>query len=151
MPEALWPLPVLIIGLLALVVLLWSLLVRERGKASRASQARVRTAQRGEREAKVLLEAHGYRVLEEQARGSWTVELDGALHEVDLYADLIVERDGWRYLAEVKTGDLAPDPLRPATRRQLLEYLLAFEPDGLLLVDMASETIHEVAFPGLEE
>ncbi len=151
MPEALWPLPVLILGLLALVVALWAMLIRERGKASRASQARVRKAQRGEHDARGLLEAHGYRVIEEQARGSWTVEVDGQAHEVDLYADLIVERDGWRYIAEVKTGAVAPDPRRPATRRQLLEYLLAFEPDGLLLVDMAAETIHHVGFPGLEE
>ena len=98
-----------------------------------------------------LLEAHGYRILEEQARGRWAVEVDGEDHEVDLYADMIVERGGARFVAEIKTGDRAPDPLRPATRRQLLEYLLAFEPDGLLLVDMDAETIHTVAFPGLEE
>jgi len=149
-PE-LWPLAVLVLGLLALVVALWAMLVRERGKASRASQRRVHRAQRGERDAVALLEAAGYHVLEEQLRGRWSVEVDGREHGVDVIADLLVERDGWRFIAEVKTGELATDPLRPATRRQLLEYLLAFEPDGLLLVDMDDETIQEIAFPGLEE
>jgi hypothetical protein len=77
--------------------------------------------------------------------------VDGEEHGVEVIADMLVERDGWRFIAEVKTGELAPDPLRPATRRQLLEYLLAFEPDGLLLVDMVQQTVHEIAFPGLEE
>ncbi len=151
MPEGLWPLPVLILGLLALVLLLWGMLLQERRRGSRASKRRVRRAQRGEAEAEALLEAHGYRIIDRQHRGRWTVEVDGDDHEVEVIADLIVERDGWRYVAEVKTGELAPDPLRPATRRQLLEYHLAFEPDGLLLVDMAEGSIHEVGFPGLEE
>ncbi len=151
MSQGPWLMPVLVLGMPALVVLLWALLLRERGKASRASQRRVRRAQQGERQAIALLEDAGYRIIEEQLRGSWTVEVEGREHEVDVIADLLVERDGWRFIAEVKTGDLATDPLRPATRRQLLEYLLAFEPDGLLLVDMDAETIVEIAFPRLEE
>ena len=151
MAPELWPLAVLVLGLVALVVALWAMLARERGKASRASQRRVRRAQRGERDAVALLEAAGYRVLDEQLRGRWSVEVDGREHGVEVIADLLVERDGWHFIAEVKTGDLATDPLHPATRRQLLEYLLAFEPDGLLLVDMDDKTIQEIAFPGLEE
>jgi hypothetical protein len=149
--QDLWPLPALILGLLAAVVLLWSMLLRERGRASRASKRRVHRAQQGEREAIDLLEAAGYRVIETQHRGRWWVEVDGEEQEVEVIADLLVERDGWRFIAEVKTGGLATDPTRPATRRQLLEYLLAFEPEGLLLVDMDAGVIHEVGFPGLEE
>ena len=37
----------------------------------------------------------------------------------------------------------------PATRRQLLEYLLAHEADGALLVDMDAEVVVHVEFPGL--
>jgi Holliday junction resolvase-like predicted endonuclease len=141
----------LAVVLLVLVLLLALLLLRERGRASRASRRRVRRAQDGEERARALLEEQGFRILAEQHRGRWCVEVDEGLHEVEVIADLIVERDGWRYVAEVKTGDLAPDPLRPATRRQLLEYLMAFEPDGLLLVDMDRGCIHEVGFPALEE
>ena len=35
---------------------------------------------------------------------------------------LLVERRGRRFVAEVKTGERAPDPLARPTRRQLLEY-----------------------------
>jgi hypothetical protein len=62
-------------------------------------------------------------------------------------ADLLVQRDGALFVAEVKTGSRAPDPSFPATRRQLLEYLMVFEPDGLLLVDMEREAVMEVEFP----
>ncbi len=151
MLEQLWPLPILVLGLLALVAVLYGALLRERGRASRASRARVRRAQRGERDARVLLEDRGFVVLEEQARGSWTVRVDGEEHRVDLYADMLVRRDGLTYLAEVKTGALAPDPTRPSTRRQLLEYLLAFQPHGLLLVDVEAGQILDVGFPGVEE
>ena len=60
--------------------------------------------------------------------------------------DLLVVRHGKRFAVDVKTGDIAPDPRHPATRRQLLEYLLAFEVDGVLLVDMRARRIHEIAF-----
>ena len=64
-------------------------------------------------------------------------------------ADLLVERDGRLYVADVKSGALATDPTLPATRRQLLEYLLAYEVDGALLVDMEARQIREVVFPAL--
>ena len=62
-------------------------------------------------------------------------------------ADRVVEQDGRIYVADVKTGDRARDPTTPATRRQLLEYWLSHEADGVLLVDMETETVHVVAFP----
>ncbi len=65
----------------------------------------------------------------------WTMWIDGEPVEVGVRADLWVGLGERRYVAEVKTGGRAPDPTHPATRRQLLEYRVAFEPDGLLLVD----------------
>lgn len=126
--------------LAALVLLaLWVFALSRRGSAR--SRARVRRAQRGEAAAERLLEELGYTIVERQARGRWTLWLDGEAEEVEVRADLIVERDGLRFVAEVKTGDLATDPLYPPTRRQLLEYWVAFEPDGLLLVDVEAERV----------
>ncbi len=82
-----------------------------------------------------MLERAGYRVLERQTRGSWTVYADGEPVEVGLRADLLVARGGRRYVAEVKTGKLAPRLDHAATRRQLLEYRMVFGVDGVLLVD----------------
>jgi hypothetical protein len=59
----------------------------------------------------------------------------------------MVLRGGRRFVAEIKTGDQAPDPSFPATRRQLLEYQLVFEVEGLLLVDMAAGRVRTVSFP----
>ena len=37
-----------------------------------------------------------------------------------------------------------------ATRRQLLEYALAYDVDGVLLVDMTAGRLHQVEFPTLD-
>ncbi|HET9625604.1 MAG TPA: hypothetical protein VFP84_29760, partial [Kofleriaceae bacterium] len=63
---------------------------------------------------------------------------------------LLEERsDGERLVAEVKTGEVAPRLATAATRRQLLEYLVAFGVDGVLLVCPELGTIQRVAFVGL--
>ena len=109
----------------------------------------MKTARRAETEAERLLEAAGYEIVERQLTHRWDLEIDRQPREVTSRADLLLERDGRFYVADVKTGGKAPDPGQPATRRQLLEYLLAFEADGALVVDMEARALHEVAFPGL--
>ena len=119
----------------------------ERTRLSRGSTARQRVARRGESEAESLLGDEGFDVLDRQITAVWQVWVDDEEVEVRSRADLLVERDGLRFVAEVKTGGVAPDPCHPATRRQLLEYLLAFPVDGVLLVDMAERRVREVRFP----
>jgi hypothetical protein len=79
------------------------------------------------------------------------VVVDGRHRPVELRADYLVRRGSERYVAEVKTGRVAPCLSTAATRRQLLEYRLAYAADGVLLVDMEHKCIHEVEFPMLEE
>lgn len=100
----------------------------------------------GEARAEKLLRRAGYRVDARQATQRWAVHVDGEPHEVTLRADFVVTRRGRRYVAEVKTGDDAPEIAAPATRRQLLEYRCAFGVDGVLLVDAESNRIHTVDF-----
>jgi hypothetical protein len=52
-----------------------------------------------------------------------------------------------RYIAEVKTGRAAVRLDTAATRRQLLEYRVAFDVDGVLLVDAEAGEIRLVEFP----
>lgn len=139
-----WLLVVVLLVLLAAALLAWAW---ERGRMGRGNRARQRVALRGETDAERLLGAAGFQILERQAAARWTLWVDGEPVEVGCRADLLVERDGDLFVAEVKTGELAPDPARPATRRQLLEYHLAFEVDGLLLVDMSARRIREVRLP----
>jgi hypothetical protein len=135
-------------GLVFLLLLVVGWLLFRPGLRSRD---RNRRAQRGEHDAERLLEKHGFSVIERQARRRWTVRVDGEDEGAEVRADLLVQKDGLLFVAEVKTGDLAVDPLFPATRRQLLEYFFVFEPDGLLLVDPEASSVVEVEFPDLQE
>jgi hypothetical protein len=49
-------------------------------------------------------------------------------------------------VAEVKSGKLAPRIETAATRRQLLEYRVAFDVDGVLLVDEEAGRVSEIVF-----
>jgi hypothetical protein len=111
---------------------------------------RLSNAQRGESRARGLLEARGYAVIGSQSCQSYTLFVDGTEVEVALRADYLVTRDGRRYVAEVKTGAYAPNIRTPATRRQLLEYRVAFDIDGVLLVDAEQQRVHVVRFPFTE-
>jgi hypothetical protein len=130
------------IALAALIgVLFWFWLKRDRlrRRFNKASQA--------EEDALHLARKAGYRVLSTQVAGVATIIVDGERLESALRADMLLSRWGRRYIGEVKSGKRAPDPKERATRRQLLEYSLAFEADGLLLFDMEKKRIRRIEFP----
>lgn len=137
------PLALLLALALALALLAWWL---ARTRTRRHNRARLVRARRGEAQAERLLVEAGFTIIERQPLYEWILWIDGAPTAVGSRPDLIVERDGRRFVADVKTGVQAPDPARPAARRQLLEYLHVLEPDGLLLVDVDVGRIREVAF-----
>jgi hypothetical protein len=116
----------------------------------RRGVARSARARWGETSAQILLESRGYAILGAQAVGTYTLSIDSESIEVPLRTDYLVERHGLRYVAEVKTGRLAPLIRTPATRRQLLEYRFAFDVDGVLLVDAEQQRVHVVRFPWSE-
>lgn len=130
--------------LLAAVVLLAVAWWRAKNRIRWGNRRRQVRAARGETDAERLLEAHGYEILDRQVHVPWTLWVDGEPRDVRSRADLLVSRDGLEFVAEVKTGARAPDPTRPATRRQLMEYHWVFEVAGVLLVDPAAGCIHEV-------
>ncbi|MCW5807947.1 MAG: hypothetical protein KIT31_36685, partial [Deltaproteobacteria bacterium] len=94
-----------------------------------------------------LLRRAGYDVVARQATTRWYPRVDGEPHETEVRADFLVEARGELLVAEVKTGEDAPSLGNAATRRQLLEYLVAFEADGVLLVCPERGAIHRVEFP----
>ncbi|MFT4974888.1 MAG: hypothetical protein ACI8S6_000771 [Myxococcota bacterium] len=145
--------PIFWVGLGAglIILLLAARLRRSRQRGRRATIRRNQQALRGESEAEQMLEAEGFTILQRQVRGSWEIYVDGEPVIVNLRADLMVSRDDEIFIAEVKTGRLAPDPNFPATRRQLLEYQLAFDVDGVILVAPEQQTIVYVDFPCVHE
>lgn len=106
-----------------------------------------RLGARGEKVAEGMLLAAGYQLESRQTSRRYRVRVDGAECEVDLRADFVVRRRGETFVAEVKGGSVVNDPLHIPTRRQLLEYEVAFGVDGVLLVDVPGRRIRRVAFP----
>jgi hypothetical protein len=104
----------------------------------------MRRASEAEREAAELLSNAGYAIEATQATARYTVEVDGAPVEITVRVDYIVSRRRKRYVAEVKSGRLAPRIDNAATRRQLFEYRHAFDVDGVLLVDADARRVHHV-------
>lgn len=132
--------------MLALVAL-WLALRTRAWVRSLLARRRARRARDGERSARSLLARRGYEVTAEQAKGTLTLAVDGAPSVHALRADFLVTRGGKRFVAEVKTGVLAPSLDHAPTRRQILEYCAAFDVDGALLVDAEAGRVHEIALP----
>ncbi len=144
-----WAALALIVAVVALVALVevgrWVLL---RWWRRARAIGRARRAKAGERNAEALLERAGWRVVDRQPTRTLRLEVDGEPREVHLRADLLVRRRWELMIAEVKTGTRAPAISTRATRRQLLEYRVAWsEVDGVLLVDPEAGRIREVVFP----
>jgi hypothetical protein len=118
---------------------------RDRTRRRTLRQRFVHAAE-GEARAEGLLRRAGFAVLARQVAHRWTLRVDGEAVPVDLRADYLVARAARRFVAEVKTGRLATRIESSATRRQMLEYLCAFEVDGVLLVDADAGTIQAVEF-----
>lgn len=134
------------LGVLVLALGGWLALALRRWHEGRSRRRRALRAQRAERDAAALLESSGFAVLGRQQRRQWGLEVDGHAMAFTLIADYLVERDGRRWVAEVKTGERALDLRHGPTRRQLLEYQQAFGVDGVLLVDAEGRSLRQVAF-----
>lgn len=137
-------------GAIVVGCLLW-VLARWLERRARSVRARSRGARavRGEARAATLLADAGYAVVDAQVRRQWVLSVDGEDFPVDLRADYLAEKEGALFVAEVKTGNAAPQLSTAATRRQLLEYRVAFDVEGVLLVDAEAGRVQRVVFPGV--
>ncbi|MGE0191768.1 MAG: hypothetical protein AB7T63_06955 [Planctomycetota bacterium] len=110
-----------------------------------------RTGRRGTARGLRVLEAAGYRIVAEEVVREGVVRVDGREERFLVRADALVERRGLWYVAELKGSPLVASALHRATRRQLLEYAVAFGVAGVLLVDAARGRVHVVGFDDLPE
>lgn len=140
------------VAFVAALLLTWSLvgitLSLRRRVAGRRSRRRLDRALDLERAACAVLEREGFRVVDAQVVRELLVDVDDALLPYVIKADYLVEdAAGDLFVAEVKTGAVATDPLHVATRRQLLEYQLGYaDARGVLLVDMERGAVMRVRF-----
>lgn len=138
----------LALGLLLALAMAWAAARLGRRGRSRVARTRAARAQAGERAAEDLLIDAGYAIIGRQVRQTWAVQCDDAEVEVELRCDLLVtDGTGAQLVAEVKTGEAAPRLTTAATRRQLLEYQLAYDARAILLVDPEAGAIHRIEFP----
>lgn len=107
---------------------------------------RLKKARKSEIAAIRFLEDRGYTITGMQEKKTIVTWVDKTPHYNNLRVDFIAHKKGKVYIAEVKTGQTAPHPTLADTRRQLLEYYLAYQPDGILLVDMEKQALREIAF-----
>jgi len=112
---------------------------------------RFEKAKNSEKQAVILLERHGFRITDIQKTKTYTLFVDNKPHEAMVRADMIAKKNNKTYVVEVKSGKKAPSPRSIATRRQLLEYYLAYRPDGLLLVDMEKEKIRQIRYSFIDK
>jgi hypothetical protein len=136
----------------AALLLTWSLVgltlgVRRRVAGYR-SRRRLDRALGLEQAACGVLAREGFRIVAAQVSRELLLDVDGALLPYVVKADYLVEDlQGDLFVAEVKTGPVATDPLHTATRRQLLEYQLGYaDARGVLLVDMERGAVLRVRF-----
>lgn len=136
--------------LLPLLLLAIAAFIRAQRWFDRQRRRRIaRRAQGAERAALELLRSHGYVVLDTQVRHAWPVQHGEQHLDINLRADALVTRDGRRFIAEIKSTALVADLKHGPTRRQLLEYAVAYGATGVLLVDMHAARIDEISFPQL--
>src|SRR5512140_2374025 len=108
---------------------------------------RVARAGEGEAEAAAVLLDAGYEIVGAQVAAEYDVDVDGERTRASVRADYVVRKDEATYVVEVKTGSVATRIQTTATRRQLLEYSVAFDVDGVLLFDADAGALHAVTFP----
>ena len=138
----------LLIALLVVLMTLggWLTLKWNGYKVRRAASKAAKHGLKAEKEAEKLLKKLGYTLLQRQPPGSYWAVVDGEPLAVKVTGDLLVELKGKTFMAEVKTGKAAKLD-NAETRRQMLEYQLAFPVDGILLVDMDDKKIRTIRFP----
>ena len=98
-----------------------------------------------EKQAVRYLRKHGYKILAAQLQEPITVYVNGEPQESTVRADFLAKK-GWKtYIVEVKSGQQGT-VRQAATRRQLLEYKLVYEPDGIILLDMEHHNLQKIDF-----
>ncbi len=102
-------------------------------------------AKKGEKNSIKLLEANGYKILDEQIKLNGYFFIDNKLNKFDLRPDLLVEKNGIKYIAEIKTGEVA-NPNNRYTRRQMHEYSYYSNKDDVLLVNPTNKSIKKLTF-----
>jgi len=116
----------------------WLRAERLRKRFSKSRQA--------EKEAEKILKKNGYTIIDVQKSKPLLITIGDKIHRYLVRIDYLARKRGKVYVVEVKSGEKIPYITNRETRRQMLEYYLAYQPSGILLLNMKNKSISEVKF-----
>ncbi|NVB42578.1 hypothetical protein G6O69_32440 [Pseudenhygromyxa sp. WMMC2535] len=146
-PSWWWAVAGLVLVFLGLRLGVWS---QRRREARRAHRAR-KVGKEGARRSQRALRRAGYEILELEVRGWSELEVDGRRRRYAIRVDALVSRGGRRYVAEFKARERGASLRNRDTRRQLIEYALAFpDCEAVLLVEGERGRVQEVRLPAAQ-
>lgn len=103
-------------------------------------------SRQAEKEAEKILRKKGYVIIEVQKCKPLLITIGDKIHRYLVRIDYLVRKRGKVYVVEVKSGEKIPYITNRETRRQMLEYYLAYQPSGIILLNMKNKSISEVKF-----
>ncbi|MBA7634927.1 hypothetical protein ES703_42526 [subsurface metagenome] len=118
------------------------------GNWLRAKRLRKRfsKSRHAEKEAEKILKKNGYAIIDTQKSKPLLITIGDKIHRYLVRIDYLARKRGKVYVVEVKSGEKIPYITNRETRRQMLEYYLAYQPSGILLLNMKNKSISEVKF-----
>jgi Holliday junction resolvase len=129
-------------GIICLILFIkisnWLRVKRLRKRFSKSRQA--------EKEAEKILKKNGYAIIDAQKSKPLLITIGDKVHRYLVRIDYLARKRGRVYVVEVKSGEKIPYITNRETRRQMLEYYLAYQPSGILLLNMKNKSISEVKF-----
>ncbi|MFB6317582.1 hypothetical protein [Saccharicrinis sp. FJH54] len=115
-------------------------------RMNRKQRRRMRLGKKMEGKAEKFLARKGFRHIQYQKPYQYKLAEDGRQKNIRIIPDFTATRRGKLCVIEVKTGESAPSVHNESTRRQLLEYHHALQPDHLFLLDMGKQQLKEITF-----
>lgn len=112
------------------------------------SEARKRSTRsiRAEKTAEKWLRRNGFQILEKQQSRPLIIKTGKTQHRYWIRIDFLVKKGGKKFVIEVKSGLKNSHVTNRDTRRQLLEYFLAYQSYGIILFDMEHRKFSEIKF-----
>ena len=104
------------------------------------------TAGFSEKAAEDLLKKYGYQIISKQPKRSIITRFQGKDHFSFSEADYLVKKNKKDYLVIVHSGEASFDPNQTEARRKLIEHQHIYEPDGLLVMDLATGDLTPISF-----
>lgn len=113
---------------------------------SKQAKKRAVISNRAEQKAEKWLKRNGFQIIERQQSRPLIIKAGTTHHRYQIRIDFLVKKSGRTYVVEVKSGSQNRHITNRETRRQLLEYFLAYQPDGIILFDMETKKFSEIKF-----